>query len=109
MSAGKHPPARDAFRDRLAEAQAATDRPELAHQSLGRPLSDAESRLAEAMMAIFAEGARSLDDVARGLTERAVPAPISGRTDWDAELLHVELSAANESLDAAYQENGYGA
>jgi hypothetical protein len=109
MSGGKQPPARDAFRDRLAEAQAATDRPELAHQSLGRPLDAAEDALARAMMDIYGAGATTLEEVARGLTARAVQAPISGRTDWDAELLHEELRAANQSLDAAYQENGYGA
>ncbi len=99
----------DAFKDRLAEAQAATGRPELAHQSVGRPVTAAEQALADAMMEIYGSGVTDMDALARGLAERGVPAPVSGRTDWDAALLAEELAAANASLDAAYAENGYGA
>lgn len=99
----------DAFKDRLAEAQAATGRPELGHQSVGRPITEAEAALAHAMMEIYAEGATDMDAVAARLTERGIAAPGSGKTEWDAAMLEAELRAANASLDAAYLENGYGA
>ncbi len=99
----------DAFKDRLAEAQAATGRPELAHQSLGRPLTEAERDLAAAMMDIYGAGASDLAAVAQELTARALPAPSDGSTTWDAAKLEAELRAANASLDAAYAAHGYGA
>ena len=43
------------------------------------------------------------------LTERGFAAPVSGRTDWTADLVHDELVAINAALDAAYAEHGYGA
>lgn len=99
----------DAFKDRLAEAQAATGRPELAHQSLGRALNEQEKALAAAMMEIYAAGASTLAELAEQLTERRVIAPASGETVWDATLLEAELQTANASLDAAYKTHGYGA
>lgn len=99
----------DAFKDRLAEAQVATGRPELAHQSVGRTISAEERALAEAMMEAYSAGATDLAQVAEKLAERGVAAPMSGRTDWDADLLEVELRAANKTLDASYQAHGYGA
>ncbi len=99
----------DAFKDRLAEAQAATGRPELAHQSVGRAVSEAEKALATAMMEIYAAGAASFAEVAEKLTERGLLAPASGATVWDAALLEAELKTANDSLDESYQANGYGA
>jgi len=99
----------DAFKDRLAEAQAATGRPELAHQSLGRALTYEERALATAMMEIYADGASTLGDLAGKLTERGVKAPASGKTVWDAALLEAELKATNEGLDAAYATHGFGA
>jgi hypothetical protein len=50
-----------------------------------------------------------LGDVAEKLSERAIVAPMSGQTAWDADLLEAELRAANETLDASYQAHGYGA
>lgn len=99
----------DAFKDRLAEAQAATGRPELAHQSLGRKLGAAEKDLASAMMEIYGAGAANLTEVAEKLTERGVKAPATGRVVWDAASLEAELKAANAELDDSYQANGYGA
>lgn len=105
MAAGQS----DAFTDRLAEAQAATGRPELARQSVGRAVSEAETALATAMMEIYGAGATTLAEVAEKLSERGVKAPVSGATNWDAASLVVELNAANDSFDESYQTNGYGA
>jgi hypothetical protein len=99
----------DAFKDRWAEAQATSGRPELAYQSVGRVISPEEKVLAAAMMEIYGAGAVSLSDVAEKLSERAIVAPMSGQTAWDADLLEDELRAANETLDASYQAHGYGA
>ncbi len=99
----------DAFKDRLAEAQVATGRPELAHQSVGRAITAEEHALAEAMMEAYGAGALDLAQVATALTKKGVVAPVSGKTAWDADLLATELKAANETLDATYQTHGYGA
>ena len=98
----------DAFRQRIAAADGAADKP-LKHQSLGRPLSADEAALADALMAIYGEGLRDFADVAAALTARGVKAPASGRTDWDVALMEAELTALNADLDAAYREAGYGA
>ncbi|MCB1388161.1 MAG: hypothetical protein KDK12_03270 [Rhodobacteraceae bacterium] len=99
----------DAFKDRLSQRARDTSRPALAHQSLGRPLSGAESALAAAMMEIMGAREHDFGKVAAALAARGVVAPLSGRTDWDAALLGAELKALNADLDAAYAENGYGA
>ena len=98
----------DAFKARMAEAQA-TGRPELAHQSLGRPLSETEDSLAEALMAVYAEGATGEKAVATALVARGVLRPSSKAADWTAENLATELQTLNSDLDAAYQDNGFGA
>lgn len=98
----------DAFKTMMAEARA-SGRPELAHQSLGRPLSDAESDFADALMAIYAEGVSAPEAIAAALSARGVPAPSDGRKNWTADGLAQELKALNADLDAAYQENGFGA
>lgn len=99
----------DAFKDRLSQRARDTGRPDLAHQSRGRALSDAEQALAQALMDIFGSGMHDFAGVAAALSERGVVAPASGRTDWTEELLAEELSAINANLDASYQANGYGA
>ena len=99
----------DAFKDRLSERARDTGRPALAHQSRGRELSTEEAALAEALMTIYADGVHDFAQVASELGRRAVVAPISGRTDWSADLLGAELAAINADLDAAYAEHGYGA
>ncbi|MEZ5751821.1 MAG: recombinase-like helix-turn-helix domain-containing protein [Paracoccaceae bacterium] len=99
----------DAFRDVMAAARAQPGRARLANQSMGRPISAAERTLAEALMAVYATGAKGAEAVARGLAERQVAAPLSGRTDWDAALLEAELSALNQAFDAAYAAHGTGA
>lgn len=99
----------DAFKDRLAQRAHDTSRPALAHQSLGRPLTDAEAALAAALMEIFGTGTRDFAGVAAALGGRGLVAPVSGRTDWTEALLAQELAALNADLDAAYLEHGYGA
>ncbi|MCW1931166.1 recombinase-like helix-turn-helix domain-containing protein [Pararhodobacter zhoushanensis] len=99
----------DAFKDRLSQRARDTSRPALAHQSLGRPLTDAETALSQALMAIMGERVHDFAEVAKELAARGVTAPISGRTDWDLALLTDELTALNKDLDTAYAEAGYGA
>ena len=98
----------DAFKAMMAAARAA-GRPELAHQSRGRALSRAEDDFAEALMAIYGEGISGAADLARALAARGVARPSSGTPDWTAETLAAELQAINADLDAAYQDNGFGA
>jgi hypothetical protein len=99
----------DAFKDRLSQRARDTSRPDLAHQSRGRPLTEAETALAQALMQVMGAGEQDFDRVAAALAQRGVAAPLSGRTDWDRALLEQELTALNADLDAAYAEHGYGA
>ena len=99
----------DAFKDRLSERAKDTGKPALANQSLGRPVTSTEKALAASLMEIYGSGVHDFGEVARALAARKVKAPVSGRTDWDLALLESELVALNKALDAAYQENGYGA
>ncbi|NNE80263.1 MAG: hypothetical protein HKN18_08340 [Silicimonas sp.] len=98
----------DAFKARMAEAQAA-GRPELAHQSLGRALSEDEHALADALMEAYSEGAESQGALAKALTAKGVARPSSGTADWTAKNLGEELKALNTDLDQAYQDHGFGA
>ena len=104
----KPTPKPDAFKQRMADAQVA-GRPELAHQSLGRALSDNENALAVALMEIYATGTSGPSDVAAALTKSGVAMPSTGDTRWTAEGLAAELKALNDDLDAAYAEDGFGA
>lgn len=99
----------DAFKDRLSQRARDTSRPALAHQSLGRPLTEAEQALAAALMEIMGAREHDFAAVAAGLKAKGIAAPVSGRADWDLALLQAELKAINADLDAAYAENGYGA
>lgn len=99
----------DAFRDRLAEVAGGRAPKDLAHQGRGRPVTEQEQGLADAMMEIMGAGEHDFAAVASALSDRGVVAPVSGRTDWDVALLEAELAAANASFDAAYAERGYGA
>lgn len=98
----------DAFREMMAAAQA-SGRPELAHQSLSRALTSDEDAFAEALMAIYADGTSGEVAVAEALNAKNVARPSSGNADWTAENLARELHALNADLDAAYQDNGFGA
>ena len=74
----------------------------LGRQSLRRPLSTAEAKLAEALEQIFAGGSHEFADVAASLRALKVPRP-SGSTDpWSVEALESELGLINASLDDAY-------
>lgn len=95
--------------DRLSKRATDSGRPELAHQSRGRVLSDAEAAFAAALSGAFAAGAKDFDAVVQTLRANDVKAPVSGRTDWSLDLLEAELTALNADLDATYQESGYGA
>jgi hypothetical protein len=99
----------DAFKDRLSQRARDTSRPALANQCQGRELEPAEDKLASALMEIYGSGIRDFDAVAAELATRGVTAPKSARTDWTKDLLAEELSTINAELDAAYEENGYGA
>lgn len=99
----------DAFKDRLSQRARDTSRPALAHQSLGRPLSEPEQALAAALMEVMGTREHDFAAVAAALKAKGLAAPVSGRTDWDLALLESELKAINADLDAAYAENGYGA
>lgn len=109
MSDTQHNSRPDAFAATMAAARAQSGRPELARQSLGAPMSDGETALATALMEIYASGATDPDDVAAALTARGARGPISGAEDWTADALMAELQALNAKLDAAYEENGFGA
>ena len=98
----------DAFKARMAEARA-SGRPELANQCRGRALSEAEERFADALMAVYSEGAMGEAAVAAALAAKGVLRPSSDKADWTADTLAAELKSLNAGLDAAYQENGFGA
>lgn len=109
MAEMKQPGSDDAFKEIMAAARAEPGRAELAHQSLGRPLTEAEQVLADALMDIYTQGETDQATVAAALTQRGVVAPKSGFRNWTAENLEEELQALNGDLDAAYRENGFGA
>jgi hypothetical protein len=104
-----HESPKDAFKDRLSQRAQDTSRPALAHQSRGRALSAEEQALAEALMKIMGQGEQDFAAVAQGLSRLGLRAPISGRADWDIDLLQGELAALNAELDKAYARVGYGA
>lgn len=100
---------KDAFKDRLSQRAHDTSRPALAHQSRGRALTPDEQALAAALMEIMGKGTHDFAVVAQDLARSGVRAPISGRVNWDIDLLQAELSALNAELDTAYARAGYGA
>ena len=81
----------------------------LTHQSLGRPLTEAERALAEALERIFVTGQHDFEEVARTLERDGVKRPSGATAPWTAAVLEQELAAINASLDAAYAQNGIGA
>ena len=83
------------------------DRFPLDVQSRGRPLTEAEEAFADALEGIFAKGIHDLDAVAKALTEAGVTPP-DGKA-WTAKSLTDHLASINRELDAAFEENGYGA
>ncbi|MEM5476258.1 recombinase-like helix-turn-helix domain-containing protein [Pacificibacter sp. AS14] len=99
----------DAFRNQILQGAQDTSGPDLGRQSCGRAFTDTEMALADAMMAIYGTGVSDPAGLAAELTKKGINAPMSGRSDWTADLLADELAAINADLDAAYQESGYGA
>jgi hypothetical protein len=81
----------------------------LAHQSRGRPLTEAETALATALERIFRSGEQDFEAVARVLEQDGVKRPSGATGPWTATVLERELAQINASLDAAYAENGIGA
>lgn len=88
---------------------AGPEKRDLARQSLGRVLTEAERDFATALEAAFASGLSDFDDVAGALNVKGAVAPSDGATEWSAERLQRELQALNADLDLAYAEGGYGA
>ena len=60
----------DAFKAVMAAARTELGRPELARQSMGRELSEAEEVLADALMDIYASGVTGANAVARALAKK---------------------------------------
>ena len=87
------------------------DRPVLdgAVQCRGRMLNELEQSFADALEATFAQGIHDMKEVAENLSTLGVKAPESGDATWSVEILSHELQQLNSSLDAAYEEDGYGA
>jgi hypothetical protein len=83
--------------------------PQLATQSLARPLSEIEAALARDLEAVFAEGVHDFAKVAAALQARGTKRPSGGAAAWTEAVLHQELAALNASLDAAYAADGIGA
>lgn len=82
-------------------------RPEnLARQSLGRALTDAEVQLAESLTAIFGGGQHDLAKVAEELESRGVARPSGEAGGWSIATLEAELKSINASLDAAHEAGG---
>ena len=71
-------------------------------QSLRRPLSAAEAKLAQVLEEIFASGRHDFADVAASLAELRVPRPSGSTEPWSVEVLESELRLINASIDDAY-------
>lgn len=84
------------------------DRFPLDVQSRGRELTAEEQALADALEAIFSKGVHELDTVAGELNAAGL-APPPDAQEWTAEILIARLASINAELDAAFEENGYGA
>lgn len=109
MTEKENTSAPDAFKAQLTVAGQETGQPDLAHQSLGRSLSEAEAEFARALMAIYAEGVVDQAEIAKALSKGATVAPTTGSKDWTAESLEHELRELNDDFDSAYKNSGFGA
>lgn len=81
----------------------------LKNQSLGRELTEMESRLAQALEAVYITQPKDFDAVVAYLNINAIEVPSTGSIHWTLEILENELQAINDSLDRAYRQNGCGA
>lgn len=77
-------------------------------QSRGRELTGDEQALADALEAIFSIGVHDMEAVAGELNAAGL-APPANEQEWTADILVVRLAAINAELDAAFEEDGYGA
>jgi len=83
--------------------------PRLSRQSLARPLSNAETALAQALEEVFATGTHDFAAVAAALQAKGVMRPSGSHETWTEAALAEELRRINASLDAAYAADGIGA
>jgi hypothetical protein len=81
-------------------------RARLAHQALGRALTEAEAALAQALEAIFASGQHHLPQVVALLQQQGVRRPSGAAGVWTLAALEDELAKINASLDEAYAVGG---
>ena len=81
----------------------------LRNQSLGRPLTEHERALADALEKIFRTGMHDFEEVARALERDGVKRPAGAGGPWTAAVLEQELATINASLDKAYADHGIGA
>ena len=75
----------------------------LAHQSLRRPLTSAESRLARALEEFFATGNHEFPAAVAALQRHQIPRPSGSMEPWTVAALESELKRINDSLDEAYR------
>ena len=79
-----------------------SDLGKLGRQSLRRPLSVAEAKLAEVLEQIFASGRHDFAEVAADLRDLGVPRPSGASEPWSVATLESELRLINASFDDAY-------
>lgn len=79
---------------------------DVARQSLGRNLTDAEDALAEAMIEIYAAGICDFAGVVDQLNLRRVDRPSGALGQWNIVVLEQELKSINDDLDTAYEREG---
>lgn len=80
----------------------------LATQSRGRPLSESESTLSNALIETFKGGDHDFSVVISRLNEANIARPSGAPGPWTVTNLEAELTELNRSLDQAYAENGIG-
>ena len=78
----------------------------LARQSLRRPLTEGEVRLAQGLEQIFRGGVTDFAQVTVLLQQNGVQPPSGATGPWSPELLQSELARINGSLDDAYLKRG---
>lgn len=83
--------------------------PALRHQSLGRPLSEAERTLASALESIYAKGTHDFAEVVGALNALGTGRPSGEPGPWTLDVFENELKAINAAHDAAYDTDGLGA
>ena len=84
------------------------DRKRLARQSLMRPITDAEKRLANTLEQIFRSGVKDFGQVTLLLQQNGVQPPSGAAGPWTPDLLQSELARINASFDDAYAKGGDG-